>query len=321
MGAGAISAFVECLGREHVLQDARDLEFYSQDVHDIGAPPLAVLRPGSVDELAAAVRVATTAGLAVIPRGGGMSYTRGYTQDGGAFVTIDLTRLDRVVDLNEADGYVTVECGITWNALNAVLEPRGLRTPMWGTLSGLRATVGGGLSQGALFLGSGQYGPAAESLLGLDVVLADGTVARVGGHANANGSPFMRQFGPDLSGLFTGDCGALGIKARATLRLIPRPGHCRHVSFGFPDSARLLSVLADVARAGLAAEAFAFDPGMQKVRMKRVSLSEDAKALGQVMKSAGGGLKALKEGAKVVLAGRGFLADAHFSAHFNVEGR
>ncbi len=319
--SGVIGALVSRLGAAHVLQDPEDLQFYSQDVHDVGVAPLAVLRPGSGEELSEAVRLATAAGLAVVPRGGGMSYTRGYVTDLPRYVCIDMGRLDRVLDLNVADGFVTVECGITWRQLNAVLEPHGVRTPMWGTLSGMRATVGGGLSQGALFLGSGIHGPAAESLLGLDVVLADGGTARLGAHANANGAPFFRHFGPDLSAMFTGDCGALGIKLRATLRLIPRPAATRHLSFGFATAAGLFATLADVARAGIAAEAFAFDPGLQKVRMKRVSLAEDAKALGKVMKAAGGGIKALREGAKVVLAGRSFLDEAHFSAHFNVDER
>src|SRR5690606_17388324 len=177
--SGVIGALVSRLGAAHVLQDPEDLQFYSQDVHDVGVAPLAVLRPGSGEELSEAVRLATAAGLAVVPRGGGMSYTRGYVTDLPRYVCIDMGRLDRVLELNVADGFVTVECGITWRQLNAVLEPHGVRTPMWGTLSGMRATVGGGLSQGALFLGSGIHGPAAESLLGLDVVLADGGTARL----------------------------------------------------------------------------------------------------------------------------------------------
>jgi len=280
-----------------------------------------VIRPGTVEALAECVRIARAAGMALLPRGGGMSYTQGFLGDGRPALTLDMSRLDRVVEVDAGDGYVTVECGATWKQLDDALAPLGVRTPFWGTLSGLRATVGGGLSQGAIFLGSGVHGSAADSLLGLDVVLGDGTVARVGSHANANGTPFFRHFGPDLSGLFTGDCGALGIKARATLRLVPRWSETRHLSYGFPDARSLFECMAEIARANVVTELFAFDPGMQKVRMKRVSLAEDARALGQVMKAAGGGLKSLKEGAKVVLAGRGFLDEAHFSLHMSLDGR
>jgi FAD/FMN-containing dehydrogenase len=75
-------------------------------------------------------------------------------------------------------------------------EAHGLRTPFWGTLSGIRATVGGSLSQNALFWGSGQYGTAIDSLLSLEVVLGDGTLVHTGSAAQINSTPFFRHFGP-----------------------------------------------------------------------------------------------------------------------------
>jgi FAD/FMN-containing dehydrogenase len=153
------------------------------------------------------------------------------------------------------------------------------------------------------------------------VVLGDGRLVRVGAHANARGTPFFRQFGPDLSAMFTHDCGALGIKVRATLRLVRIPAEVRHFSCNVADARRLFALMAEIARERLASEMFGFDPGMQKVRMKRVSMSEDAKALGRVVQAAGGGLKGLAEGAKIVLGGRSFLDEAQFSLHLSVEGR
>jgi hypothetical protein len=76
-----------------------------------------------------------------------------------------------------------------------------------------------------------------------------------------------------------------------------------------------------VARADVASECFSFDPGLQKQRMKRTSLAEDAKALGNVMKSAGGVIAGLKAGAKIVAAGRNFLDDVNFSMHLSFDGR
>jgi FAD/FMN-containing dehydrogenase len=121
--------------------------------------------------------------------------------------------------------------------------------------------------------------------------------------------------------MFTHDCGALGVKVRATLRLVRIAPEVRHVSYNVPDARRLFALLAEIARERLVSEVFAFDPGMQKVRMKRVSLAEDARALGKVIKAAGGGLRGLAEGAKVVLGGRDFLDEAQFSVHMTVEGR
>jgi len=309
------------VGPAHLAADESTRRFFSEDLNASGELPLAVVAPGTVEELCAAVAAVTAAGCAVVPRGGGMSYTDGYLPSRSASVSFDTRRLDRVVEVNAADRYVVVECGVTWKALNDALALQGLRTPYWGPLSGLKATVGGTVSQGSIFLGSGLHGAAQDSLLGLEVVLADGTLLRTGASAIANGAPFFRHYGPDLSGLFTGDCGALGVKARAVLRLIEAPAASRFLSFTFGDAASLYAAMAETARAGLAAECFAFDPGLQAVRMKRVSLAEDVKALGKVMKSAGGVLAGLQEGAKVVLAGRSFLKEGTFSAHFGIDGR
>ncbi|MDQ1341738.1 MAG: hypothetical protein QG571_354, partial [Pseudomonadota bacterium] len=252
---------VALLGGAHVLTDAANRRFHAQDVHGSGVPPLAVVRPGSVDELAAAVRLVTAAGAAVVARGGGMSYTDGYLPIRENTVTFDTTRLNRIVEINPRDHYVTVECGVTWKELAEALAPHALRTPYWGPLSGLRATDGGALSQGSIFLGSGLHGPVQESLLALEVVLADGSLLKTGGAALTHGVPFFRHFGPDLSSLFTGDCGAFGIKARATLRLIPAPAESRYLSFSLADAEAVFGLMTDVAREGLASECMAFDPG------------------------------------------------------------
>jgi len=323
-GAGAqalLGKLRATVGAAHLATDEPTLRFFAQDANASGERPLAVVAPGTVEELCAAVAAVTEAGCAVVPRGGGMSYTDGYTPSRRASVSFDTRRLDRVVEVNATDRYVVVECGVTWKALNDAVAPLGVRTPYWGPLSGLKATVGGTLSQGSIFLGSGQHGSVQDSLLGLEVVTADGALLRTGACAIAHGAPFFRHFGPDLSGLFTGDCGALGVKARAVLRLIEAPPAARCLSFTFESAKAVYATMTDTARAGLAAECFAFDPGMQKIRMKRVSLAEDMKALGSVMKSAGGVLAGLQQGAKVVLAGRGFLKEGTFSVHYGIDGR
>lgn len=317
----AIQALTRLLGEANVLTDAAERRFYSQDVYREGALPCAVIRPGTADEVAHALRILADAKLAVVPRGGGMSYTDGYLPTRTDSVTIDLLRLDRIVEINEDDLYVTVECGATWKALHDVLTARGLRTPYWGPLSGLRSSIGGALSQGSMFLGSGQYGPVAESLLGLDVVLADGSLVRLGSHANARGKPFLRQYGPDLSAPFLSDNGAFGVKTRASFRLIRLPEAQRHLSFQFPNPDALLAAMARMARTGAVSECFAFDPDLQGMRMKRARLTDDVKTLGAVMKAAGGGLTGLRAGAKLVMAGRDFLDESQYSLHVSIDAR
>lgn len=311
--AGAIGAVIAAAGQDVVLADETTRDFFSHDVYATGRKPLAVLRPGTVDQLARGVAAATAQGLAIVPRGGGMSYTGGYLYSGGDFILVDTSSLGAIVDINPTDMTVTVEAGCTWAALHDALKPLGLRAPSWGTLSGLRAAIGGGMSQNGIFWGA-REGSVVDSALSFDVVLADGRIV-------STGSEFFRPFGPDLTGLFAADTGAFGIKARVTLRLVKEATAFAYGSFSLPDHKGLLGSMSAIAREGLASESFAFDPYLQSQRMKRDSLAKDAKSLLNMMKSQGSAWKALKEGAKVVAAGRSFLKDVPFSLHTIAEGR
>jgi FAD/FMN-containing dehydrogenase len=309
------------VGSKHLLTDSASCLLYSQDIYSRGVQALAVAQPANTQELAALVGLTVAAGCAVVPRGGGMSYTGGYLPVHKDTVVVDMLRMNRVLEVNSEDMYVTVECGCTWEKLYKTLLNTGLRTPFWGTLSGLKATVGGGISQNSLFWGSGQFGSAADSVLSLDVVLADGSVLNTGSASQRNSSPFFRHFGPDLTGLFTSDTGALGFKATATLPLIPDLPAKEYLAFDFKDAASALAAMSDVARHKLAMECFAFDPFLQRQRMKRQSLSADVKSLAGVMKSSGSMLGAIVDGARVALAGRGYMDDVDFSVQFIVEDR
>jgi len=308
---------VAVLGAEHVSTAESERAYFSQDVYSRSEfTSLAVLRPANIDDLAAVVKVATQNGLAVFPRGGGLSYTGGYLPSTNKSVSIDTSRMNRVVEINVKDMYVTVEAGCSWAQLHKALQGTNLRTPFWGTLSGLYATVGGSVSQNSIFFGSGLYGISADSVTGLKVVAANGDIIETG-------SGFFRHFGPDMTGLFTGDCGALGIKAEITLRLIRAPKHKAHASFSFEHYEDMLPAMSKIARQGLASECFGFDPFLQAQRMKRESLATDVKALAGAlkaeMKASGSVLGALKTGAKLAAAGRGFMKDVPYSVHITSE--
>ena len=145
-----------------VITDEAELAYFGTDVYSAGQPLLAVLRPTSADDLADAVKALTAAGIAVIPRGGGMSYTGGYIAARSPSVLVDTGGLNKIVEINVEDAYVIVEAGVTWRDLKAALDAKGVRTPYFGPMSGSHATVGGGMSQGAIFNGSARYGCAAD---------------------------------------------------------------------------------------------------------------------------------------------------------------
>lgn len=311
--AKVIDALVARIGAAGVITDGNELRFHGQDVFAEGAPLLAVVRPGSVDEISDVVRIATDAGYPIIARGGGLSYTDGYLAIKPS-VLLDLSILNRIVEINREDRYVVAEAGVNWADLDAALAPLGLRTPYWGPLSGLRSTVGGALSQGSVFLGSGLYGSVGDAVLGIDIVTANGELLRTGSAAAGNTPAFMRYFGPDLTGLFVGDAGALGVKVRATFRLIPRPKALGFLSFEFANGEAMLTSMAEISRQNLASECFGFDPYLADVRMRRASLFADAKVLANVVKQSG-----LLAGAKMALAGRNFLQAGSYSAHVILE--
>jgi len=188
-------------------------------------------------------------------------------------------------------------------------------------MSGLVTTVGSGVSQLNAMLGAGHHGTSSESVVALTVVLGDGRVVRTGARGADGQSPFYRHYGPDLAGLFCGDVGAFGIKAQITLRLMRQPAHEDHASFSFGSGAALLQAMAEMARAGVACEMCAFDPGLTRVRMQRSSLGSDVKTLGAVVGRQKSLVKGLLAAGKIALAGRDFVGDADYSLHAIAEGR
>ena len=314
-----LAELAELLGANRVLTDADSVSLFAQDVYTKSIPALAVVQPATAEELAAAVTAVAGAGHAVIPRGGGMSYTSGYVPTEPDSIVVDMRRMNQVLEINVEDMYVTVQCGCTWKALHEALDASGFRTPYWGTLSGIHATVGGGLSQNSIFWGSARYGTAADSVIGLEVVLADGSIVRTGAHAQRNSTPFFRHYGPDLTGLFTSDAGALGFKATATLRLIPQYESRAYTSFEFPNAQAMIKAMSNIGRADIAAECFAFDPFLQQARMQRESLMSDVKKLAGVVKASGSVVGAIKDSAKLAIAGRGYMKDVQYSLHVMIE--
>lgn len=298
-----------------VVTDPAELDYFGTDVYARGEPLLAVLQPDTAEKLAAAVGALTSAGIPVIPRGGGMSYTSGYLASRPKSVLVDTTRMDKVVEINVDDAYVVVDAGVTWKVLHEALAARGVRTPYFGPMSGSHATVGGALSQGSIFHGTARYGASADAVLGLQVVTAKGEILTTGSAAAKDTSPFFRWYGPDLTGVFLGDCGHLGIKTRAVLRLLPRHSHIDYLSWQFPESGSLFKAMGALARAGLASETAAFDPALSQIRMRRASLGSDVKTLGNVIRKGG-----LIQGLKVAAKGRNFLDPAQFSLHLTLEG-
>jgi len=248
------------VGPDHVLRDAGERNYYSTDLSmEAGEVAELVVQPSSAEEVAAIVRIASDAGHPIVPRGGGMSYTHTYVPGRRGATLLDMRRLNRIA-VNPDDRVVIADVGATWEEVYLAVSEYGLRTPYWGPLSGRFATVGGTLSNNSVFFGSTRYGSLADSVLGLEVVTARGQSLHTGSWGHRAGSPFMRYFGPDLTGLFLGDTGAMGVKTKAALRLIPLPAASVGLAFSVPDLEASNDCLIEMGRTGLAAEVYGFDP-------------------------------------------------------------
>jgi D-lactate dehydrogenase (cytochrome) len=311
---GLIDRLIDALGAAGVSEDPAHLALMGNDVYRGGATPLAVVRPADVDALQAAVRLCAAMGVAMVPRGGGASYTDGYLLTAGGHVLIDTGALD-LIEIDQTNATVTVGAGVTWAAMRDALAPMGLRTPFWGPFSGLIATVGGSVSQNALSHGSGAHGISAQSVLSIDVVLASGELMRTGA------SQVIRNFGPDMTGLFCGDCGALGIKAAITLPLIAVKAASADISFAFADFAAFAEAGRLVQLEGLDDEHFGLDIALSQGQIARQEGTRAKfRAAGEILRASPNKLAGLVKLTKMGIAGANVAAADAFMWHFMIDG-
>lgn len=204
---------------------------------DIGP---AVAFPSTAAEVQVIVRTAAELGIAVVPRGAGSGLAGGATADERQLV-VSTERLDRVVEVSPLDEVAVVEPGVINADLNRHLEPYGLfyapDPASWDISS-----IGGNIATNAGGLRCAKYGVTRESILALDVVLADGALVHVG-HRSIKGVT-----GLDLVSLFVGSEGILGIVVAATVRLRPIPVARRTVSAFFATTAAGADALAAITR-------------------------------------------------------------------------
>jgi glycolate oxidase len=307
------------VGVQHVLSgDA--VRPFAHDIYRSKELPWLVVAPGTVHELCEVVREAASAGRPVCVRAGGSSYTDGYLPAQVGTIMLDMRRLDRIVEINRTDAYVTVEAGVTWSKLAVVLEAQGLRTPFQGPFSGLVSSVGGAMSQHAISLGTGAHGTSASSAQAFDIVMADGSLLRTGS-AMRGLSPFAREYGPDLTGLFTGDCGAFGVKARVTLPLLANSAASGGASFAFNSFDAMHRAMQAAAWIGVDETNFSFDSAMLRGQMERVrGLPARFVALADVLRGARSPGGRVANILRFGLSGRRAFRHSPYMSHFIVHG-
>src|SRR6267143_1810955 len=210
----ALVADLRALAGDRCTTNPTQLEHHShgESWHEPAAPDVVVF-PTSTDDVSAIVKVAARHRAPVVPFGIGSSL-EGHVNAFSGGVSIDFSRMSRVLAINADDLDATVEAGVTHRALNKVLNNKGLA--FW-VDPGADATIGGMAATRASGTTAVRYGTMREAVLGLTCVLADGRVIHTGGRARKSST------GYDLTRLFVGSEGTLGVITDVTVRLHPVP--------------------------------------------------------------------------------------------------
>lgn len=200
--------------------------------------PLAAARPDTPDAVAATIAWAGREGIAVYPAGGRTFAALG-NPPARPGIALDLTRLNRLLDLQPADLTVSVEAGMTLAQLDAALAPDGKHVPLGAPLP-QQATVGGTLAAGVSGPLRAAYGLPRDWLIGVSMVGADGTPTKAGGKVVKNVT------GYDLNRLYAGSLGTLGVITAATFKLAPAPAEWALVAAAFHSAGEAVAAVADL---------------------------------------------------------------------------
>ena len=220
-------------GKENVLTTKEELLAYSYDATNMWQHmPDAVVLPSNAEQISAILKLANENRIPVTPRGGGTNVSGGSIPIKGGIV-LCTTRMNRIIEINKTNLNATVEPGVVLQDFQASLAKEGLFFPP-DPQSFAGCTLGGVVAENSGGPSCLKYGVAKQYVLGLEVVLADGRIMKLGGLTPKN------RTGYELTMLFTGSEGTLGVISKITLRLLPATR----------ASKTIVAVISDVAIAG-----------------------------------------------------------------------
>ncbi|WP_372019175.1 FAD-linked oxidase C-terminal domain-containing protein [Tistrella mobilis] len=238
-----IAEFRALLGRDAVIADQTGLEVYENDgLTAYAQKPMVAVLPATTDEVAGVLKICARRGIRVVPRGAGTSLSGGALPlaDG---VLLGLGRFNRILDVDVANRCAVVQPGVPNLAITTAVAAHGLYYAP-DPSSQIACSIGGNVAENAGGVHCLKYGVTTNNILGLEIVLIDGTVVRLGGrHMDAGGY--------DLMGVLTGSEGLLGVVTEVTVRLLPRPETVRALLMGFPQVADAGACVAEIIGAGI----------------------------------------------------------------------
>ena len=238
------------LPADAVIDDPAETRAYECDgLSAYRCPPLAAILPRTTEEVSAALRICHEEGAPVVPRGSGTSLA------GGALPTADcvvlgVARMNRVLEVDYENSFVRVEAGRTNLSVTGAVESEGFFYAP-DPSSQLACAIAGNIGMNSGGAHCLKYGVTTNNLLGVTLVLMDGTIVELGGaHMDAGGL--------DLLGVVCGSEGQLGVVTEATLRILPKPEGARPVLIAFGSNEVAGACVADIIKAGVLPVAIEF---------------------------------------------------------------
>jgi len=259
MSDAPLAELTRCLPDLRLLTEPGDLEHYGRDWTRRWTPaPLAIALPASVDDVLAIVRWANRRQVAIVPSGGRTGLSGGAVAAHGELV-LSLERMNRVLDFDAVDRTLTVQAGITLQAVHEAARGHGLAYPVDFAARG-SCSIGGNIATNAGGIRVIRYGNTREWVAALKVVAGNGELLEL------NRALIKNSSGYDLRQLMIGSEGTLGIVVEATLKLTDPPPSSQVMLLALPDMDALMQVFA-LFRARLALQAFEFftDRALQNV--------------------------------------------------------
>ena len=236
-----VDALVARLGAAHVRTDENARTVYGTDALKRGLPADVVVFPGTTQEVADVVRICADRRIPVVPRGGGTGYTGGSVPTRGG-VVLSLERMNRILEIDEANLLAIVEPNVITGDLQDAVEQVGLFYPP-DPASLRQSVIGGNVAECAGGPRAFKYGTTKRYVLGLEVVLPTGEIIHTGGKVVKN------VVGYDLTQLLVGSEGTLAIITKIIVRLVPKPPVQATLRATFPDVESAVAAVINIIRA------------------------------------------------------------------------
>ncbi|HPF46102.1 MAG TPA: FAD-linked oxidase C-terminal domain-containing protein [Emcibacteraceae bacterium] len=252
---------VRLLGKQAVISsDQGRKAFESDGLTAYRQSPMIVALPGSTKDVSEVLKICNELNIKVVPRGAGTSLSGGALplEDG---LTLGLSKLNKIIDIDYQNRCVVSQCGVTNLAITHAVEEQGFYYAP-DPSSQIACTIGGNVAENSGGVHCLKYGLTTNNILGLKMVLMNGDIIELGGK-------HMQESGYDLIGLITGSEGLLGVVTEATLRILPKANVIKAMLIGFDDIEKAGECVASTIASGI------IPAGMEMMDNLAINAAED----------------------------------------------